>query len=177
VLPVITTSRSSTTVLDANGQEIEETADVLAVSPVVMRQCNTCSLQIGCPQFQPHAPCSYQIPVTIRNKAELNGVLRALVEIQTQRILQGRFGEEINGSADVLLGNEMDRLFRMVERWRTIEDNRDSLKIQIDSKGSAAAGMGVLSRLFGEKAGQNAMRLEDPLDVDSVIDQMTDDEE
>jgi hypothetical protein len=177
VLPVITTSRSSTTVLDANGQEIEETADVLAVSPVVMRQCNTCSLQIGCPQFQPHAPCSYQIPVTIRNKAELNGVLRALVEIQTQRILQGRFGEEINGSADVLLGNEMDRLFRMVERWRTIEDNRDSLKIQIDSKGSAAAGMGVLSRLFGEKAGQNAMRLEDPLDVDSVIDQMTDDDE
>ena len=28
-----------------------------------MRQCNTCSLQIGCPSFQPHAPCSYQIPV------------------------------------------------------------------------------------------------------------------
>ena len=93
-----------------------------------MRQCNTCSLQIGCPSFQPHAPCSYQIPVTIRNKAELNGVLRALVEIQTQRILQGRFGEEVNGSADVLLGIEMDRLFKMVERWREIEDNRDSLE-------------------------------------------------
>lgn len=177
VLPVITTSRSSTTVLDAHGQEIQETADVLTVSPVVMRQCNTCSLQIGCPSFQPHAPCSYQIPVQIRNKAELNGVLRALVEIQTQRILQGRFGEEINGSADVLLGNEMDRLFKMVERWRTIEDNRDSLKITVDSKGDAAAGMGVLSRLFGEKAGQNAMRLEDPLDVDEVIDHVTGDED
>src|SRR6185295_11247593 len=109
--------------------------------------------------------------------AELNGVLRALVEIQTQRILQGRFGEEINGSADVLLGNEMDRLFKMVERWRVIEDNRDSLKVTIDSKGDAVAGMGVLSRLFGEKAGQNAMRLENPLDVDEVIDHVTGDDE
>jgi hypothetical protein len=177
VLPVISTVRSSVTVQDANGHDTVETSDVLTVSPVVMRQCNTCSLQIGCPSFQPHAPCSYQIPVTIRNKAELNGVLRALVEIQTQRILQGRFGEEINGSPDVLLGNEMDRLFKMVERWRTIEDNRDSLKVTIDSKGDAAAGMGVLSRLFGEKAGQNAMRLDDPLDVDEVIEQMTGDEE
>ena len=140
-------------VQDANGHDVTETSETLSVNPVSLRQCNTCSLQIGCPSFQPHAPCSYQIPVTIRNKAELNGVLRALVEIQTQRILQGRFAEEVIGSADVLLGNEMDRLFRMVERWRNIEDNRDSLKITVDSKGQAASAMGVLSRLFGEKAG------------------------
>src|SRR5207344_3023339 len=118
--------RTSTVVKDANGHDVTETSETLSVAPQSMRQCNTCSIQMGCPSFQPHAPCSYQIPVTIRNKAELNGVLRSLVEIQTQRILQGRFVEEVNGSADVLLGNEMDRLYRMVKTWRDIEDNRDS---------------------------------------------------
>lgn len=176
MLPVMAVNRSSVVVQDANGHDVTETSETLSVNPVSMRQCNTCSLQIGCPQFQPHAPCSYQIPITIRNKAELNGVLRALVEIQTQRILQGRFGEEVNGSADALVGVEMDRLFLMVKRWREIEDNRDSLKITVDSKGDAQASMGVLSRLFGEKAGANAMRLEDPIDAEEVVGRMTDDE-
>jgi hypothetical protein len=175
VLPVIATQRTTTMVTNAHGHEVEEVSEVLAVSPQSMRQCNTCSLQIGCPSFQPQAPCSYQIPVTIRNKAELSGTLRALFEIQTQRILQGRFGEEINGQPDALLGIEMDRAFRMVKTWREIEDNRDTLKISVDAKGDAAAGMGVLSRLFGEQAGKNAMRLEDPIDAEDVIDQMTDD--
>jgi hypothetical protein len=65
----------------------------------------------------------------------------------------------------------------MVKFWREIEDNRDSLKITVDSKGDAAAGMGVLSRLFGEKAGQNATRLTNPMDSDDIIDEMTGDEE
>ena len=176
MLPVIDLHRSSTVVQDANGNDVTETSETLSVNPVSMRQCNTCSLQIGCPSFQPHAPCSYQIPVTIRNKAELNGVLRALVEIQTQRILQGRFGEEVTGSFDALVGVEMDRLFLMVKRWREIEDNRDSLKITVDSKGDAQASMGVLSRLFGEKAGQNAMMLEEPLDADEVYDHLNDED-
>jgi hypothetical protein len=90
--------------------------------------------------------------------------------------MQGRFAEEVNGAADVLLGREMDRLFAMVEKWRNIEDNRDSLKITVDSKGSAA-GMGVLSRLFGEKAGANALKLDEPLDADDVIDQIIDPED
>lgn len=177
VLPVITTSRSTSTITRADGTEVEEHSDVLGVSPVVMRQCSTCSLQIGCPSFQPGAPCSYQIPVTIRNKVELDGVMRACTEIQTQRILQGRFAEEINGSADALLGIELDRLFRMVKTWREISDNRDSLKLTVEAKGSAQAQMGAISRLFGEKAGNNAMRLEDPIDAEEIVDAMTGDEE
>ena len=177
MLPIMATHQTSVVVQDADGNDVTETSETLSVNPVSMRQCNTCSLQIGCPSFQPHAPCSYQIPVTVRNKAELNGVLRALVEIQTQRILQGRFGEEVNGSADAALGLEMDRLFKMVERWRNIEDNRDSLKITVDSKGDAKASMGVLSRIFGEKAGQNAMMLEEPIDGDDLIEDITSDDE
>jgi hypothetical protein len=35
--------------------------------------------------------------------------------------------------------------------------------------------MGVLSRLFGAKAGQNAMALDDPIDADDLLEQMDDD--
>jgi hypothetical protein len=144
---------------------------ILTVSGESMRKCDSCKLQLVCPSYTPGAPCAYAIPVTIRNKNELEGVLRALVEIQTQRILMGRFGEELAGEPDVLVGIEMDRLFKMVERWRTIADGRDSLKVSIDAKG-AGAQMGVLSRLFGEKVGANATMLANPIDADEVIDEM-----
>jgi hypothetical protein len=147
------------------------TESILTVSGESLRQCTTCKLQLVCPSYTPGAPCAYAIPVTIRNKNELEGVLRALVEIQTQRILMGRFGEELAGEPDVLVGIEMDRLFKMVERWRDIADGRDSLKISVDAKGQAA-GMGVLSRLFGEKVGANATMLANPIDADEVIEDM-----
>lgn len=148
-----------------------QTESILTVAGESMRQCTTCKLQLVCPSYTPGAPCAYAIPVTIRNKNELEGVLRALVEIQTQRILMGRFGEELLGEPDAMVGIEMDRLFKMVERWRDIADGRDSLKVSIDAKGGAA-GMGVLSRLFGEKVGANATMLANPIEADDVIEDM-----
>jgi len=130
---------------------------------------------VGCPSFTPHAACSYEIPVTIRTKAELDGVMSSFAVMQAQRVLQGRFTEEVNGTLDVLLGKEIDRFMNLVKTWREIEDNRDSLKITVDSKGDAGAQMGVLSRLFGTKAGQNAMALDDPIDADDLLEQMDDD--
>jgi hypothetical protein len=107
--------------------------------------------------------------VVIRSRNELGGVMRALTEIQTQRILMMRFGEELKGEPDVLVGIEMDRLFKMVERWRNIEDSRDTLKISVDAKGEAAQ-MGVLSRLFGEKVGRNATMLAEPIETEELTD-------
>lgn len=174
MLPVMTLQAQTQKVLDGQGNEVEETHNTISVNPQSLRSCNTCTLQVACPSFQPNASCSFQIPVMIRSKGQLQAVLRALVEIQTQRILMGRFSEEINGQADDQVGREMDRLFTMVEKWRTIEDNRDTMKMTIEAKGDAAAGMGVLSRLFGEKVGQNAMLLEDPIPSEEVIDRMDD---
>ena len=88
-----------------------------------------------------------------------------------------RFAEEIQGEHNPDLGNEMDRLFTMFERWRYIEDNRDTVKITVDSKGDAAASMGVLSRLFGAKVGQNATLLDVPMSSDEIIDEMTRDDD
>ena len=148
-------------------QDKEDT--VVTVSADTVRQCSSCKFQLVCPSYTPAAPCAYAIPITIRSRNELGGILRALTEIQTQRILMMRFGEELQGEPDVLVGIEMDRLFKMVERWRTIEDSRDTLKISVDAKGDAAQ-MGVLSRLFGAKVGANATLLAEPVDADEVMD-------
>ena len=125
LLPVMGTHDTLSKATDAEGNEVEESLPVISVTPESLRQCNTCSLALGCPMFTPNASCSYQIPVEIRTKTQLVGVLRAVTEIQTQRILMGRFGEEVQGEQNPDLGKEMDRLFSMVERWRNIEDARD----------------------------------------------------
>ena len=174
VLPVMTSQTVTRTVKDDNGNDVVEQSEVISIGAQSMRQCNTCVFSVACPSFSAGSPCAYSIPVTIRNKADISGVLRALTEIQTQRILMGRFGEEINGQADAMVGVEMDRLFRLVKTWRDIEDNRDSLKLSIDAKGEAAASMGVLSRLFGPKVGENATMLSQPIDADEFIQDVTD---
>jgi len=138
MLPIMGTQSASETRTDEDGNEVEHTLPVISVTPESLRQCNTCTLAIGCPMFTPNAPCSYQIPVEIKTKTQLVGVLRAITEIQTQRILMGRFSEEVQGEHNPDLGKEMDRLFAMVERWRNIEDQRDSLKITVDSRGAAS---------------------------------------
>ena len=92
---------------------------------------------MACPSFTPGSVCSYSIPVEIKSKTQLVAVLRSVTEIQTQRILMGRFAEEVQGEHNPDLGKEMDRLFTMLERWRNIEDNRDTVKMTVEAKGVA----------------------------------------
>ena len=175
LLPVIGLGTSSLSTQDADGNDIEEPFSTITVTPESLRQCNTCALAVSCPMHTANAMCSYKIPVEIRSKPQLVSVLRAITEIQTQRILMGRFSEEIMGEPNPDLGKEMDRLFSMVERWRNIEDTRDSVRMTLEAKGDAHASMGVISRLFGERAGANATLLEIPVDSNEVIHDMTDD--
>lgn len=150
----------------------ETTEQTLVVNAEGLRQCSSCKLSLVCPSYTVGAACAYAIPVTIRSKNELGGVLRALVEIQTQRILMGRFGEELLGEPDESVGREMDRLFKMVERWRDIEDGRDTLRMSVEAKG-ALASSGVLSRIFGERVGRNATMLAEPVESDDIIDHVS----
>ena len=167
-LPVI----SAHSIQEGEGEERITTIQVGAES---LRQCNTCALALSCPMHTQNAACSYQIPVEIKTKPQLLNILKAITEIQTQRILMGRFAEEVQGEHNPDLGKEMDRLFSMVERWRNIEDTRDTVKLSLEAKGDAQASMGVLSRIFGAKVGQNATLLEEPMDSNEVIEEMIED--
>jgi hypothetical protein len=173
-LPVIGSASTEVKATDENGNEVIQQITTIQVTPESLRRCNTCVLAVSCPMHTPDAACSYAIPVMIQSKPQLVGVMRAVTEIQTQRVLMGRFSEEVNGQPDPEVGKEMDRLFGMIAKWRDIEDNRDTVKMTLEAKGHEAAGMGVLSRLFGQRAGHNAVLLEEPIDSNSVIESMTD---
>ena len=154
---------------DDQGNEIEQVMTIASTATSV-RQCSTCFLSAACPSYQPGNPCAYEIPVVIRTKDQRQAVLRTLAEIQTQRILMASFSEQVNGQPDVLVGQEMDRLFRMVEGWKRIEEQTSKINIGISATGQDADGsMGMISRLFGSEAGQNARTLDVPILSDTLI--------
>jgi hypothetical protein len=148
---------------DGEGNPIQEQHTLIESSAESLRQCNTCALALACPGHQVDSACSYNIPVVIRTKDQRQAVLRTLIEIQTQRIMMGSFAEQILGERDETVGKEMDRLFTMVEKWKTIEETTTKLQIGIQATGQDADGsLGMISRLFGSQAGANARVLDTP---------------
>jgi hypothetical protein len=169
VLEAVSVDLSST---DENGNVVTEQHTTIASTADSVRQCSTCALGPACPSYQPGNSCSYNIPVVIRTKDQRQAVLRTLVEIQTQRILMGTFAEQVNGQPDNQVGKEMDRLFNMVERWKQIEEQSTKLNIGITASGPDADGsLGMISRLFGSEAGQNARTLDVPVLSDTLIEE------
>lgn len=165
VLPVIAQLQETLTGVD--GTQTEQVT--LRSKGDSLRSCNNCFLQDSCPAFNPGHSCAYSIPVTIQSKEQLNAVLTAVLEIQTQRVLQARFAEEITGQElSPEVGREMDRLFGLTAKTQEILDNHDSLKITVDARGASASG-GVLSQLFGPAAGAQAQALPEPLESDVVL--------
>lgn len=174
VLPVIGMTTITSTERLGDGTEIIEEQALVQTSSVSMRQCDNCFLaSSGCPGFQAGASCAYSIPVEIRSKDQLQAVMQAMVEMQTQRVLQARFAEEITGQElTPEVGKELDRLFSSVEKMRDIMDNRDTVKVTMEARGRS----GVLSRLFGDRVGANAKMLSQPVDSDDVIDALVDED-
>jgi hypothetical protein len=99
-----------------------------------------------CPEFTPGASCRFEIPVEIRNREQLVGILSSLLEMQAQRVAFGFFSEQLQGAyPDANLSSELDRFMRMTESVKNIQDNRDWLKVSIEGR----AETGILRRLFG----------------------------
>ena len=163
-----------TTTEDADGNTLTETHNTIEVTADSARQCSTCVLSAACPSFNPGSSCAYNIPVVIQTKDQREALFRALVEIQGQRIMFGAFSEQALGTHDIQVGKEIDRLFNMVKAWKEIEERRTGIHVSIDAQGEAgqAAGMGMISRLFGEQAGINARALDRPMIVDEVIEEV-----
>lgn len=168
VLP--TMSALSRTIKDPiTGEERSE--GVIGSSHASLRQCDNCFLAPSCPQYQAGADCAYHIPVEIRSREQLQATLQAVLEIQTQRVLQARFAEEITGQEmDPLVGREMDRLFNLTSKMKTVMAQSDSLKVTIEGSGSGVeASGGALSKLFGATIGDEARQLRDPLASDKIL--------
>lgn len=162
VLPVMgletITSMGNQTV-DSQGESIEvdpEQTDVIRYNADPLRQCNHCSLAPRCPSFQENSECAFSLPIEIRTKDQLNAAMRSLLEMQVGRVLFARFAEELEGQGiDPALSAEMDRFFNMIDKYKNILDTRDTVRFEVEARGSS----GVLSRLFGAKAGEQARQL------------------
>jgi hypothetical protein len=121
-----------------------------------LRQCDSCYLASRCPAFREHSDCGFKLPVEIRTKDQLQAVLQAMIEMQASRVLFARFAEELEGQGlDPALSSEMDRLFSLIDKFKNISDTRDLMRIEVEARGNA----GVLSRLFGTKAGEISKQL------------------
>lgn len=130
-------------VLDFNASE------TLSMAPAgTVRTCDRCYVAANCPGYRPAASCAFNIPVELRTREQLLGALYSVVEMQVQRVAFGRYTEELEGGyADPNLSGEVDRLMRLVKELKEIEDTRDTIRQVTEIK----AGVGVLSRIFGEK--------------------------
>ena len=127
----------------------------------------SCYLVCNCPAHNPGHSCAYNIPVEIRTKDQLNAAMRAMVEMQAQRVLFARFAEELDGQGtDQVVSGELERFFRVLKDMRDVSDTRDVLRFEMEAK----AGAGVLSRLFGADVGQAARAVSVTMDADDVID-------
>lgn len=152
------TSMGSQTV-DSEGESIEinpEVTSVLRYNADPLRQCNNCYLSSRCPSFKENSECAFSLPIEIRTKDQLQAALRALIEMQVGRVMFARFAEELEGQGlDPALSQEMDRVFNLVDKFKEISDTREMLRLQVEARGES----GVLSRIFGPKAGEQARQL------------------
>jgi hypothetical protein len=144
---------------DNEGESIEiapESTPVIKYNANPLRQCDNCYLSSRCPSFKEHSECAFSLPIEIRTKDQLQAAMRAIMEMQVGRVMFARFAEELEGQGlDPALSQEMDRLFNLVDKFKNISDTRDTVRFEVEARGSS----GVLSRLFGNKAGEQARML------------------
>ena len=159
VMGVETITSMGSQSVDTEGESIEiapEITTVIKYNANPLRQCNNCYLSSRCPQFKENSDCAFSLPIEIRTKDQLQAAMRALIEMQAGRVMFARFAEELEGQGlDPALSSEMDRFFNLVDRFKNISDNREMVRLEVEARGSA----GVLSRLFGAKAGEQARML------------------
>jgi hypothetical protein len=114
-----------------------------------LRQCNTCFVKDNCPAFKPDNACAFSLPVEVKTKEQLKGLINSLLEIQGQRVAFAKFTEDLNGGyPDPNVGQEMDRFFKMLKTIKELDESKEMMRVTVERNGAA----GVLSSLFGERA-------------------------
>ena len=144
--------------------ENEDGRDVLKQVPSVrtqnnsLRQCDTCFVAANCPAFKPANTCAFSLPVEVKTREQLKDMMTALIEMQGQRVAFMRFAEELNGGyADPNVSQEMDRFFKLVEKMKEMESNKEFIRITAERQSSS----GILSAIFGDRV--QALKEQPPL--------------
>lgn len=138
---------------DGSGQAVIRSVPVVSNLTTSMRQCDTCFVASNCPAFKPSNTCAFNLPIEVKTKEQLKGLLTAIIEMQGTRVAFMRYAEQLNGDyADPNLSQEIDRLIKLVKEVDEMGTSKETLQITA----SRHASSGVLSAIFGDKV--QAMR-------------------
>ena len=168
-LPVFGIENKTIVDRDEDGRDVIKDVPVLSSNSTSLRQCNTCFVASNCPAFKPESMCAFKLPVELKTKDQLKALINSIIEMQGQRVAFARFSEELNGGyPDPNVGQEIDRLFKLLKTVKELDDSTSFIKMTLEGRTSGA---GVLSSIFGEKA-QVLKELPEVIDatvVDEVI--------
>ena len=148
-LPVFGVENRTILDRDENGRDVIKNVPILNSNTQSLRQCNTCFVASNCPAFKADNSCAFNLPVEVKTKDQLRALLNAIIEMQAQRVAFARFAEEMNGGyPDPNTGQEIDRLFKVVEQLKKLESNNEFVRMTVERQTNG----GILSSLFGDKA-------------------------
>jgi hypothetical protein len=148
-LPVVGVELSRVLEPDADGVQVVKDVPVLRANSTSLRACDTCVVKAVCPAFQPNSTCAFNLPVEIKTKEQLKGLVNSIVELQGQRVMFAKFAEDLNGGyPDPNVGIEIDRLFKILESIKKLDDSKEMIRMTVERQGSG----GALSALFGDRA-------------------------
>lgn len=154
---------------DESGETTLQKRPHLRPSSETVRACDSCFLSSTCPAYEPASSCAFNFPVEVRTDSQLKSLLNSIMELQATRVAFARFAEEVNGGyPDEVVGKEMDRLFRMAERMKKVDERRERLTVSVESE-SSGGGTGVLSRIFGERAAVEPPAIEADVIVAEIV--------
>jgi hypothetical protein len=137
-----------TVVENQDGRDVLKQVPMVQSNTTSLRQCDTCFIAANCPAFKPANTCAFNLPVKVETPAQLRALNTTLLEMQAQRVAFMRFSEELNGGyADPNLSQEMDRYFKMLEKIKALDENKEFIQITAQRN----AGQGVLSAIFGDR--------------------------
>jgi hypothetical protein len=148
-LPVFDFDMKTVVEQDDSGNDVLRDVPVVRSKATSMRQCNTCFVAANCPAFKADNTCAFDLPVEVKTKDQLRSLLNAIIEMQGARVAFARFGEELNGGyPDPNVGQEIDRLFKLVKTVKELESNNEFVRMTVERQ---TAG-GILSAVFGDRA-------------------------
>jgi hypothetical protein len=170
LLPFLQQTPATEFYTDENGVRQQREGNVLGVSGRSLRRCNSCYINQMCDAFTPDSDCVYEIPISLKTPQERSAVNDTIETILLERIMIGYAFEQANGGyPDPNVSAEVDRYGRF--RKMRAEAEQQGFKVTVEARASSGE-LGMIGRIFGRDAGEQARALEAPQPTDDMLAQL-----
>jgi len=116
------------------GRSGRSTPVTIARRDQTLRQCDSCYLSARCPEYRGGFECAYRFPVRLETMDQMKKMVNLLLEMQVERAMFGAFAEQLEGQGvDQTVSKEFDRVFKMVEAIKALDDDRDIFSLKVEA--------------------------------------------